>query len=287
MYGVIYKATNLINNKIYIGQTTKSLDVRISKHLMDAKYYNKVMFHRALNKYHENNFSWEIIDYAENAVDLDMKEVYYIKHYRSFVKMEGSHGYNMTQGGYGASGENHPSFGKAVSEETRIKISKSLLKRMETEKSKSSKSVMQFSLVGEYIQTFESMTMAYKNLGISKGHIGTVCKGSGRLYSAHGYIWCFKKDYSEDFIKKRIENYKKSKIAHNRKKVMQIDFQGNLIKIHESTKEAMKSINNKENSGNIIKACLGLIPSAYKYIWIYEEDFNQEEVVKKISCFQK
>jgi group I intron endonuclease len=53
MFGVVYIATNLINNKRYVGITKRPLQHRISQHLWVAKNQNKTYFHRAINKYGE------------------------------------------------------------------------------------------------------------------------------------------------------------------------------------------------------------------------------------------
>ena len=36
-FGIIYKATNIHNNKCYVGQTTNSLNGRIGEHFSKAK----------------------------------------------------------------------------------------------------------------------------------------------------------------------------------------------------------------------------------------------------------
>ena len=55
---VIYKATNNISNKVYIGQTQLSLEKRKARHAWDAKNKNnKFYFYNAINKYGEENFT--------------------------------------------------------------------------------------------------------------------------------------------------------------------------------------------------------------------------------------
>lgn len=56
MLGFIYCAKNLINNKIYIGQTTTSLKRRISGHYHSANTNDKLYFHKALRKYNKEDF---------------------------------------------------------------------------------------------------------------------------------------------------------------------------------------------------------------------------------------
>lgn len=94
---LIYKATNLINGKVYIGQTTKTLEERMKRHKQDSKKYD-TYFYRAINKYGWNNFIWEIIhDNINDEDELDRLEEYYISLYQSFDNKE--KGYNTQSGG--------------------------------------------------------------------------------------------------------------------------------------------------------------------------------------------
>ena len=73
---IIYKLTNLINNKVYIGLTTKTLAQRLSQHHYDSRHGVDRPLYRAMRKYGEDKFSAEIIDSAENLQDLKEKEQY-------------------------------------------------------------------------------------------------------------------------------------------------------------------------------------------------------------------
>lgn len=98
---IVYKATNLINGKVYIGYTTKTLLERISAHVSKAncltqKHYTQA-FKLALRKYGIENFSWEelaICDSKEEACSLEMQ---LIQEFNSMTP----NGYNMTFGGEG------------------------------------------------------------------------------------------------------------------------------------------------------------------------------------------
>ncbi len=104
-FGIIYKTTNLINGKIYPGQTTKN----------DPTYLGSgVYFKRAVNKYGRENFKREIICSCSNQKELDLKEIYYIAYYKELVGAENM--YNITNGGGGTSGY-------VLSEEQKRKIS--------------------------------------------------------------------------------------------------------------------------------------------------------------------
>lgn len=94
--GLIYKFTNKINNKNYIGQTTCKLQDRIDKHLKDSKTDN-LYFHKALKKYGINNFNIEILEDKIPLSILDEREIYWIKFYDSYYTS--GKGYNLTKGG--------------------------------------------------------------------------------------------------------------------------------------------------------------------------------------------
>lgn len=98
--GLIYKYTNLINGKIYIGQTKQALKNRHKDHLNQLQ--DNTYFHRALLKYGENNFSLEVIEDNIPYHKLDEREKYWISYYDSFYTK--GKGYNLTEGGQWGSG---------------------------------------------------------------------------------------------------------------------------------------------------------------------------------------
>lgn len=95
---IIYKITNLINNKVYIGQTTKTIEWRFNKHCEDAMKNINTTIHiqRAILRYGKENFKIEQIDTASSKNELNEKEKYWIRYYNSKTN-----GYNMTYGGEG------------------------------------------------------------------------------------------------------------------------------------------------------------------------------------------
>lgn len=98
---IVYRATNKINGKHYIGYTTGSLHDRMKSHVRKAndknqKAYN-YFFQRALRKYSINSFIWEVLCICKSKEDCCNKEKEYIKQYNSIAP----NGYNLTQGGDG------------------------------------------------------------------------------------------------------------------------------------------------------------------------------------------
>jgi group I intron endonuclease len=90
---VVYKATNKINGLVYIGCTTKTLEERKRCHLHGSDDF---IFQRALRKYGDINFTWEILYLCNNVEELGNKERYYINEYHSYDR---KYGYNLTFGG--------------------------------------------------------------------------------------------------------------------------------------------------------------------------------------------
>jgi group I intron endonuclease len=95
---IIYKITNNINNKIYVGKTEKTLEERWKKHLFCVNHHINRYLYDAINCYGINNFSIEKIDETEDNEELNEKEKYWIKKYNSTKK---ENGYNMQDGGIG------------------------------------------------------------------------------------------------------------------------------------------------------------------------------------------
>lgn len=105
----IYKITNKINGKIYIGKSL-NIERRWKEHIRHSKdefSKRKPLIHRAINKYGPDNFVFEVIQEC-NMEDLNNLEKYYINEYGSNNK---EIGYNITEGGDGGPimfGEKNP-----------------------------------------------------------------------------------------------------------------------------------------------------------------------------------
>lgn len=93
--GVIYKITNSINGKIYIGQTVRSLPLRLKDYYWESlKKKPSQVITMAMKKYGFENFLSEIICECFTQANLDLKERYYIKTLNTIKE-----GYNVDAGG--------------------------------------------------------------------------------------------------------------------------------------------------------------------------------------------
>jgi len=105
---IIYKTTNIINGKIYIGQTANNNETYLG---------SGVKIYEAIRKYGKENFKREVIDRASCLSELAEKEKHWIKFYDSQNPMIG---YNIAFGGQGIG-----NFGLVRSEKTRKLMSES------------------------------------------------------------------------------------------------------------------------------------------------------------------
>ena len=119
--GQIYLITNVVNGKVYVGQTRYPLMRRLNAHFLEAfAGRTTCAIHRAMAKYGKDAFTIETLETCASTGDLNVAEVKWI----SFYKALGPAGYNLTTGG---------GVGASVSDETRAKMSKANLGRRHTE----------------------------------------------------------------------------------------------------------------------------------------------------------
>ena len=199
----IYQITNLINGKIYIGKTGRSVQERWKEHIRDSqKEENKNRpLYRAFNKYGIKNFSIEIIE--ETSIP-EEREIFWTEQKRSF-----KNGYNATIGGDGKPYLDYDLIIATYNElqsirDTALKIgcnettvSRILksnhvqkLSSQEVNTKKFGKIINQYDLNNNFIQSFPSANAAADFLnkkGVS--HITDVCKGKRK--TAYGFIWRF------------------------------------------------------------------------------------------------
>lgn len=304
IYGVIYKITNKINGKIYIGQTTEGFDRRYRK---DFCKLHDGYLKNAINKYGVDNFDFcKILDVAFSKTELDIKERHYIKLYNSNNKI---YGYNLTEGGQNAS-----SYQNKTEEEMKIiknKISKSNKISQNRPKTKAlhSKNSKQYwanlteeekielgRKIGKKVvclitgEVFETVIEASKYYNIDNSSICTCCnmrkdkKTCGKLSDGTKLVWLYYEDYIK-LSKDEIEMLILERTRKRRTNVPVICL--TTIKVFDSIKEASEYYNcnksvlsahckkRKNKKGYIIHSC-GKLPDGTKLVWMYLEDFLEK-----------
>lgn len=275
----IYKITNLINGKIYIGKTTYTIKCRWQQHISasktnpDKQDYNYLL-HKAIRKYGENNFSVEALEEVPEGQNLSSREIYWIDFYKSCVLEEESNGYNMTYGGEGASKINKQEIYNLWNDGLgSVKISKltghsiSSIKKILDTFSKYSKEidfarntgkiVYQFNEKGELLNSFPSITNAAKSVNVDPSVINKCCHGQKQ--SAAGFFWSF--DPAKKFSPRLLTTWKSYKVG-------KYTLEGEFICEYPSLKAAIESLNKKQ-SRCIKECCEGKRKNMYGYIWKY------------------
>lgn len=235
----IYKITNLVNNKFYIGLTSKTLDVRFNGHCnnKNSKVNKNCLLHKALRKYGIDNFKKEVLIEGDfNKKLLGELEKHYIRLYNSYIGTN-KLGYNLTTGGEGTSN-------KIITDEIRKNMSNAQKGRINTEESKIKASI---SMMGRKPskETLIKMSIAQKGRIITEE---AKTKISNTLMG-HSYNKGIPKS-EEHKLKLKEANLKLIKEGYRIpfcKYVYQYDLNKNLIKIFNTVTEASKELKMTKN----------------------------------------
>ena len=120
MLGFVYLIRNAKNGKIYVGQTRSSIQSRFKQHTRYAiKGNSQLILYHAIRKHGVEAFSIVELSRATSQEELNQQEIFFIEKLRS---RDPKIGYNIALGGYSGG-----SLGKLLSEETKKKISQTLL----------------------------------------------------------------------------------------------------------------------------------------------------------------
>lgn len=254
----IYKHTNKVNGKCYIGQTCRK---NPNERWNNGKGYIGTIFGKAIEKYGWENFSHEIIeDGLTSEEEANKREIYWISHYNSFAGVSNSNGYNMTRGGDDRADKGRPVY--QIDIET-LKI----------------------------IKEFPSALNAQRE---TKAKCVYACCSREKIYSQFivtgDSYWCFVDEWSKDWKPKKgrinyVDKNGKKICDGGDKQVCQIDKNGNLIKIYKTATAAAKEVG--VVSGSISKCCRKQRITAAGFYWCFKKDLENFEIPqeKPLSFF--
>jgi group I intron endonuclease len=208
----VYKITNNINGKMYIGQTSRSLSERFEEHCYEARVqrFADRPLYAAMIKYGVEHFLIELIEETDQPKE---REIYWIEFYETF-----KNGYNATFGGdgkryidYDLVVSTYKQIGNMVDTANLLEIhpdSVYNILKLKDEYRRSSadiqiekraKPIDMFDLDGKYLRSFVSSYDAARylirhnltncKLTTIKTHISEVCKGKRK--SAAGFRWVY------------------------------------------------------------------------------------------------
>ena len=208
----IYKITNLVNGKEYIGQTSLSIQERFKQHIRDANkgYYNHRPLYGAFNKYGIENFVIEELEEC-SIEDVNQKEIEYINKFDTY-----SNGYNATLGGEGtvtidydkvlekyqmglSAGQIAKDMNHDIKQITRILKSKGISKEEIVERGhdsqgrplykidkKTNEILEKFGSVAKAAQYLKDNNISKDTIGGISAHISQCCNGIRK--TAYGFI---------------------------------------------------------------------------------------------------
>ena len=225
--GYIYKITNNVNGKMYVGQTFRDVQQRFDEHLRTARKKEigyKSLLYNAIKKYGKENFTIETLEECEDD-KLNEREIYWIDKLKTCES-----GYNISRGiqknvkyhvsdlcnlwymGYSAR-----EIGLIVGISTQIVTKRlkengitknELISRGNTKEhsSRKHKAVVRISKDGKEVKIYQSLLDASRDNHTSTGGICEVCKGKRSLFG--GYQWAY---YEGDKTLENIKPYTRTK----------------------------------------------------------------------------
>jgi group I intron endonuclease len=257
----IYKLTNIVNNKVYIGQS-KKLNNREWCHfyrLKRGEHHNEIL-QRSYNKHGEINFVFEILEYTEN---LNERESYWLDEYGGVMSKDT---YNMKDPltneycDYTKKkvrrillGNKNPNYGNTWSEEQKKRQSEKYKgltweDRYGEEKSKEIKEKLSKSQKGRQHSEETKEKIRQHNVGENNPMYGMGHKQMGENNPMYG------------------------KKSSKRKPILQLDKLGNIIKEFECLSDVSED---GFHIGNVGTCARGKQKTSGGYRWVYKEDFSQ------------
>ena len=274
----IYKWTNKVNGKVYIGQSVDLSFRKLKFKCFSIKKYGGEYINRARQKYNNVDFwDYEILEYCSEE-ELNSKEIYYINYYNS---TNPNIGYNLSCGGSGHSGykqseetkrkigeaqfgEKNHMYGKTMSDDLRNQIKSAISGEhnamwgkthkdevKEIISKKRSIPIYQLDLhTNEIIKEWKSSKEAATVLGFDNSNITSCCKGRTQHYK--GFKWCY------------VDNTNENKI------ILQLDVNTNeVINEYKNAVEAGKALNIRAT--NIRQCCNKKYHTTGGFKWCYKK----------------
>ena len=228
----VYKHTNKVNGKVYIGITNQAVERR----WQNGAGYVGTYFGKAIKKYGWDNFTHEVLFSGLDKETACEVEIALIKAYRSNLREKG---YNISKGGETAD-IIAPKFGKDHPNSIRVK---------------------RINPTTNEVVLFDSLSDAEKDMGINHRGISKACRGISATYK--GYIW----EYADKEFNKKpavgVGNYDHVK---QRKRIKMTDTNG-VEKTYKSIKAAGEDLGIRPNT--ITRYLLGLRTDASGRRWVY------------------
>lgn len=270
----IYKITNTINNKVYIGQST-DIAKRWSAH-KNPKVEENTLLRKAFQKYGIEHFLFEIIEEC-SIEQLNEREIYWIQYYNSY----GEQGYNMTYGGdshitldYEQIKTNYLETKSIHKTSEILHINRESVRKVlqyynieyKADISTPQKIIMINPYTLEEMHEFNSIVEGANYVGISEGAIRACL--SGKHSVAGGYYWK-KQNEQKNFIP--LSQSLAIRPSTQPKTIIQLDNNNCIIAEYRSLSQANLAMGTSRSNQNIKQVCENQKEEAFGYKWKYKE----------------
>lgn len=286
--GIIYKITNTINNKEYIGQTTRNIAERWREHKAKSNPSDGTYLHNAIAKYGHENFTIEEIDNCADSL-LNDKEAEWIIIADTYYP----NGYNLTSGGEGNPKVDHNKIlqlwdeglclreiastlnvniltvGKHLKEYPTYSKQEATYRARKGDFSQPSrqKGINQYTWDGKFVKHYNSAAEVVNGDEYKISHLQYACRGNQVLWN--NYQW----RYDTEEPPKPLE-----KPYFSKRRIAQYSLEGELLKIFPSAAAAAREVSPEQNSnvvGNqILQVCKHNRKTAKGYKWEYAEIYE-------------
>lgn len=301
----VYKITNLINNKKYIGKRSCKCPIEIDEYMGSG-----VLMKKALKKYGVDNFSKTILKICDNEEEAFKWESFYIESAKAYDRDDY---YNIAAGGKGGftvfAGKSEEELllwrkrmsesrkGRIITDEWKAKIIKSRKEKgigvgennpMYGKKgiqNHASKPIVMINFEGDLIKKFECIVSANEFLNKNKANslISRICRSKNG--TAYNYLWLFETDYIDmnknntydQWILNMRNRYLKRTITNNLP-----DNSKSVFQLNKDTLEIINSFNSISEASNVTKINSSLISrtcrhgsnSAGGFSWIFQNEYH-------------
>ena len=286
--GLIYKITNTITGKEYVGQTTRDISARWREHKSKSSPSDGSYLHNAIAKYGESNFTIEEIDNCPDEI-INEKEIEWI----SILNTYYPNGYNLTVGGEGNPKIDHLKVVelweaggslRSIAEELGININtvgkhlKSLSSYSKAEATRRAyggkithpskqKGINQYTWDGKFVKHYQSATEVVGDDEFKKNHLQCACRGNQVMWN--NYQWRYDTDEPPKPLKKPY---------FSKRRIAQYSLEGELLKTFPSAAAAAREVAPEQNSNvvgsQILQVCKHNRKTAKGYRWEYAEIYE-------------
>lgn len=305
--GIVYLITNTIDDKKYVGVTSRTLEARIDGHLRVARKRDTPLY-TAIREYNWESFRVEVLERNILLKELGKREKYWIDYY----KTEFPEGYNQTSGGWGYSGNITSDlivqmvemfslgytiedisfeFDRSTTSVSDILKLAGINREQRLQNNAENRGYKLYSIHPETkkLTKYLSIGTAAEEIGIT---FCSLAEAIDRGWKSRGFYWKYEWDLSQTDINSGyytgiLIDLMKQKAEMEGTKVLRFDHSGKLDGEYYSFGEAARSVGSKD--GPYISRVTKTRKLAYNHYWRVKVSFIEERVeeLKKLSNTQR